>query len=431
MSLKETIFSMMLEALELSEAAEVSHDRYMGAHGKKARDTGQSGNWMFTHKSKGDVNYNDEKEVHSTRGKFSDAKKSAQKWAKEHGHSTVYVMESVELDEISKKTLGSYIKKAASDIGYAAAADDTNKELKRHKGIAKATNKLTKEEVELDEVSDQKLDTYRQKAFADQPAGDDGSDKYRKRKFGRDLAFAKQTGRAKVLATKEEVELDELAIIKNNRKFSNVKRFDTDKETNAFLEKNPDHGVLHTDDGGTYVAKNKNKGATVKALNGLKKEEVDLEESWSKGASSANRSDAVAAAKHQAEADRLRKAANKLGKDNPQHNELMGDHHKAMAKSVKHSFHSGKYPSMAIAKKDYNSHMDQAKEYNAAVTENYELDEAKTDIYHKHMLKALGKTRLPKEHGYTSTVSNNGDFVVRDGGGRVAGRIAKGEHDLK
>ena len=67
------------------------------------------------------------------------------------------------------------------------------------------------EEVELDEVSDKKLDAYRQKAFADQPAGDDGSDKYRKRKFGRDLAFSKQTGRAKVLATKESVEeLDEL-----------------------------------------------------------------------------------------------------------------------------------------------------------------------------------------------------------------------------
>lgn len=65
------------------------------------------------------------------------------------------------------------------------------------------------EEIELDEVSDQKLDAYRQKAFADQPAGDDGSNKYRKRKFGRDLAFAKQTGRAKVLATKESVELDE------------------------------------------------------------------------------------------------------------------------------------------------------------------------------------------------------------------------------
>jgi hypothetical protein len=69
--------------------------------------------------------------------------------------------------------------------------------------------KKRNEEVELDEVSDKKLDAYRQKAFADQPAGDDGSDKYRKRKFGRDLAFSKQTGRAKVLATKEEADLEE------------------------------------------------------------------------------------------------------------------------------------------------------------------------------------------------------------------------------
>lgn len=138
-----------------NEAVEVSHDRYMRSHGKKA--SGGEGNWMFTHKRMGDANVNDPKEVHSARGKFSDAKKSAQQWAKKHGHSTVYVME----------------------------------------------------EVELDEVSDKKLDAYRQKAFADQPSGDDGSDKYRKRKFGRDLAFAKQTGRAKVLATKEEVEPDE------------------------------------------------------------------------------------------------------------------------------------------------------------------------------------------------------------------------------
>ena len=687
MSLKETIFSMMLEALELSEAVEVRHDRYMRSHGKKARDSGGgSSSWMFTHKPMGDVDVKNKEEVHTAQGKFADAKKSAQQWGKQHGHSAVYVLESVELDEAiqnmpdarlkyhamkdmphgsytkkeigaehdrRKKTMGAEyasVKPAlseeveldeedkstayhyyatkngigakemrlthsknkpfesetaalnhiiknggggrgiihkvnsttgkvvqhrgvdggqkayptpASDMagdapkhvrdlkeevnqideisdekkkeyiravadkggilrkprpgslkGFDRKKDDAlvkafkggsmqdyanlHKKSEKRAGIAlNALNSLKKEEVELDEnigglfknasewensakdrglvvksathpsgemtkyqiakdkqgnnrghfdhgtksgrlkeeveldeVSDQKLDTYRQKAFADQPAGDDGSDKYRKRKFGRDLAFAKQTGRAKVLATKESVELDELAIIKNNRKFSNVKRFDTDKETNAFLEKNPDHGVLHTDDGGTYVAKNKNKGATIKALNGLKNEEVDLEESWSKGASSANRSDALAAAKKKAEAGRLSTAANKLGKDNPQHRELMGAHHEAMAKSVKHSYHSGAYPSMAIAKKDYKSHMDQAKEYKAAVTENYELDEAKTDIYHKHMLKALGKTRLPKDHNYTSAIANNGDFVVHNAG-RVVGRIAKGEHDLK
>jgi hypothetical protein len=92
---------------------------------------------------------------------------------------------------------------------YAAAkANDEKKPV----SLKKAPWDKKNEEVQLDEVSDKKLDVYRQKAFADQPSGDDGSDKYRKRKFGRDLAFAKQTGRAKVLATKESVEeLDELS----------------------------------------------------------------------------------------------------------------------------------------------------------------------------------------------------------------------------
>ena len=62
--------------------------------------------------------------------------------------------------------------------------------------------------------------------------------------------------------------------------------------------------------------------------------------------------------------------------------------------------------------------------------EEAELDEAKTDVYHKHMLKALGKSRLPKDHPYTSSIANNGDFVVRKGS-EIAGRIPKGEHNLK
>ena len=68
---------------------------------------------------------------------------------------------------------------------------------------------------------------------------------------------------------------------------------------------------------------------------------------------------------------------------------------------------------------------------NCVPKESVELDEAKADVYHKHMLKALGKTRLPKNHSYTSMIADNGDFIVRDGAGRVAGRIPKAEHDLK
>lgn len=125
------------EEVDLDEAVEVRHDRYMRSHGKKARDSGQgSGTWMFTHKSMGDVDYNNHKEVHTARGNFSDAKKSAQKWAKEHGHRSVYVMEEVDqLDELSPSTLHSYIKKAAPDIAartMSAVASNQSAQTKKH-----------------------------------------------------------------------------------------------------------------------------------------------------------------------------------------------------------------------------------------------------------------------------------------------------------
>lgn len=62
--------------------------------------------------------------------------------------------------------------------------------------------------------------------------------------------------------------------------------------------------------------------------------------------------------------------------------------------------------------------------------EEVDLEEAKmTDAKNKEMMrKALGVTRLaPKHANFTTSYANNGDFVVRDGAGRVVGRIAKGE----
>lgn len=140
----------MKEEVELDEAVEVSHDRYMRSHGKKA--SGGHGMWIFTHKRMGDANLNDPKEVHSASGKFSDAKKSAQQWAKKHGHSTVYVMEEVELDE----SFASNMNKAAKKAQTAAAEKikkmgpvtrDTLADIN-----AKLGNTTKKEEVELDEA---------------------------------------------------------------------------------------------------------------------------------------------------------------------------------------------------------------------------------------------------------------------------------------
>lgn len=141
-----------------------------------------------------------------------------------------------QIDELSRKTMSSYVKKAipsmrgledASDrahqkghAAYTAGATKTSDKLlrlsdrhlkksaRRGEGINTALNKLAKEEVEqIDEISAKTVDSYREKAYAQQPAGDDGSKLYKKRKAGRDMAFKKVTHGAKVPATNEEVEL--------------------------------------------------------------------------------------------------------------------------------------------------------------------------------------------------------------------------------
>jgi hypothetical protein len=88
--------------------------------------------------------------------------------------------EAEQLDELSKKTLGSYAKKATSSMrGVAASAEVVgaldrdnplrktyqDRTLKRVAGVEKAVDRLTKEEVEqLDEISNKTLQSYRSKA---------------------------------------------------------------------------------------------------------------------------------------------------------------------------------------------------------------------------------------------------------------------------
>jgi hypothetical protein len=132
-------------------------------------------------------------------------------------------MESAEydqLDEISKKTLGSYVKKASS----AAASDAAKygqqgssekglghfrKAYNRLDNIRKATDRLTKEEVEgLDEISRDTARSYIRKAMAHKTTGETPN---KDRSAGVNLAGKKAYGiggKAKVSAT-ESVELDE------------------------------------------------------------------------------------------------------------------------------------------------------------------------------------------------------------------------------
>lgn len=158
-------------ARAVNEAVEVRHDRYMRSHGKKARDSGQgTGSWMFTHKNMGDVDYNNKKEVHTAQGKFADAKKSAQQWAKEHGHRSVYVMEEVELGE---ETIPGNVALRMVDMHKAAAAH--HKKNRNMKGYAAHLNVSDRIEDAVKRagrdmpIRSTQIDNASDKAFRDHP----------------------------------------------------------------------------------------------------------------------------------------------------------------------------------------------------------------------------------------------------------------------
>jgi hypothetical protein len=78
-------------------AVTLDYSRYMRSHGKKPRDTGDAGLWMFTTMDYGDPSTDDTFEFS---GRFVDAKRAAAKWAKSQGADRVYVMEAMSDAEV-------------------------------------------------------------------------------------------------------------------------------------------------------------------------------------------------------------------------------------------------------------------------------------------------------------------------------------------
>lgn len=262
----KNFFLENIEEVELDEAVEVSHDRYMRSHGKKARDSGQgSGNWMFTHKSMGDVDYNDEKQVHNARGKFADAKKSAQKWAKEHGHRTVYVMESVELDEeveLDEQTMPGNVALRLVDRHQAAAFHHKkNGNMKGYASHFKVAERIEDAVIRAGRdmpVKSKQLEAASDKAFKEHPHRvvkneEVELDEAKKPKPGHNAAvLAKNISKALGAIKKEEAEINEasgLRITKVYNKFpkkatyavhnadrSYFKEFDDEADAKKHLE---------------------------------------------------------------------------------------------------------------------------------------------------------------------------------------------------
>jgi len=120
-------------------------------------------------------------------------------------------MEEKQIDELSTDTLKSYQKKATSKAldGMMGASDKDVKNFdKRMKGISKATDRLNKEEKQIDELSKDTLKSYRKKA--DKSAVDSltSNDPKQKLKYGKRLTGM---GRATKRLNKEEKQLDELS----------------------------------------------------------------------------------------------------------------------------------------------------------------------------------------------------------------------------
>lgn len=121
--------------------------------------------------------------------------------------------EAVQIAELSKKTLGSYVKKAANDVSYhsfsaggakdkSASLSHDKKAFQRQSGIEKATDKLTNEE-SINELSSKKLASYMTKSRKQMygplatdmgkpgPEGDEAEKKYEKRASGLERAGEK------------------------------------------------------------------------------------------------------------------------------------------------------------------------------------------------------------------------------------------------
>ena len=220
MEIKQIIRGLIRESL--NEAVEISHSRYMRSHGKKASG---NGTWMFTTKEMGEPS---DKEMVSVSGTVSDAGREA---AKKLKTNRVYVMEEVELNEALASDYAGMLGKFKKAVDKAEESKSKGDNQKMSKHLEDARNRLFGMK-STDSAKLKNTDHY---------------ERYNKMK-----------------GLKESDILDEVAIIKNGRKYANARRFDTDKEANAFLEKNPEYGVLHADSGGVYVAKNRNKGTPVK-----------------------------------------------------------------------------------------------------------------------------------------------------------------------
>jgi hypothetical protein len=185
-----------------------------------AKDAHKAAEAMKSHNTTAENKYRDQANDSATVRYFRQKNGMPEWYKKKYGH----MKEEVEqIDEISKTTLGSYVKRASQDavtkaMKYASKRDESGKEsgtLKkisdRESGIRKASDRLTKEEVEqIDELSKKTLGSYIKKSSDSLDthsymAGKSGDDEDYIKSLKRKQGINKATDRL----TKEEVGMAE------------------------------------------------------------------------------------------------------------------------------------------------------------------------------------------------------------------------------
>lgn len=152
---------------EVEDLEELSTDT-LKSYRKKAR---AQGNAIVDKMKMGGGDWSkDQKDTKTLRKRAAGAQASGKRLVK-RGES-LKTEEAEQIDELSKKTLGSYINKARSQesLGWynqgnrSADSKDIRTIVKRNVGIQKAVDKLAKEEVQIDEISAETKASYMKKA---------------------------------------------------------------------------------------------------------------------------------------------------------------------------------------------------------------------------------------------------------------------------
>jgi hypothetical protein len=422
----------------VNEAVEVSQDRYMRSHGKKASGRGL---WMFSSKRSGDVDYTDTKQVYqpvnTINKSFVDAAKDAAEWAKKHGHSVVYVMES--LNELKEQVMAreydyAQIVPVSGEyyigIQYVEGEGPSVDLLKQTKKPAGKMDKAYKDMGAVSVGRNDKTADFKRKA--EQMLKKMGLNEYYDMGMGAPMApVSQRVPEDSDIVNDLEREVAEAKLRSISFKIDYVNQLIDEEDFELPM------GACG------YIDMIKSE---VDALYGMVESMAPMDESntasmfdekiqkleearQAKQLYFKTYSDAV-----QAAMDTAKKRGFEVDEDEYFRKVSAGDRKPSEGKTVSKSLQlmkDGKPLRKTLEFQVYNRGGNVPFELNHYIGESVELEEAKTDMYHKLMLKALDKTSLPKNHQYTSAVASNGDFVVYDGGRRVVGRLLKGQYQMK